>query len=555
MITTNITDLDSLNKLNSKVELYKSSTSTLIKECTCADFLETFSVDREGDTSRFFGFGIVHKMQCTLIDIDRVLTLSNGDTVKIAYGNEEAEEWDYPYPTFYITECSRDEKSNSITFTAYDKLYFAAAHTVEELNLVAPYTPRMVLDAACSLLGLPGVYIGNPCNTAHLTNTFSEGANFGGDEDIRQVLNYVAEYTGNIYYLNNNNRLRYKSLVKNGAAVANISKDKYYELSVKEPITLKSICATTELGDNLTPTTAVTEGVTQYLKDNPFLNLNDSAASHLESLGAWVQGVTITQLDCDWEGNHLLEIGDILGFATNDGTIVKSYLLNDTITYAGYLNQVTEWEFTQDNTETATNSTTLGEIINETYAKVDKAAKTVTIVASQNEIQDGQISSIDGKVQTNTANISTLNLTTNSISTRVEQVKKSSDNSITNVTADISKLRTELAQTATELRIQIKEDIQQEGLDVSEITTTTGYVFGKDGLTVEKSDSEMSTKITEDGMNIYRQGEEVLTADNQGVKAQNLHATTWLEIGNTTLFKEYSGATGTRIGCFWIGGN
>ncbi|MBR2492511.1 MAG: hypothetical protein IKB64_03460 [Paludibacteraceae bacterium] len=548
MLVTKITDLDSLDKLNSKVELYKSSTSTLIKECTCADFLETFSIDREGDTSKFFGFGIVHKMQCTLIDIDRVLTLSNGDTVKIAYGNEEAGEWDYPYPTFYITECSRDEKSNSITFTAYDKLYFATAHTLEELNLVAPYTPRNVLDAACSLLGLPGVYIGTPCNTAHLTNTFSEGANFGGDEDLRQVLNYVAEYTGNIYYLNNNNRLRYKSLVKNGAAVANISKDNYYELSVKEHRTLKSICATTELGDNLTPTTAVTEGVTQYLKDNPFLNLNDSAASQLESLGAWVQGVTITQLDCDWEGNHLLEIGDKLGVVGTDGTTHYTYLLNDRLTYAGYLNQVTEWEYTQDNAETAVHSNNISEIINETYAKVDKVNKEITLYVGET---NNRISDVQDTVSEITEKVSQLEVTADGITETVSNTQTKVDDLGTVVESITNEVSTKV--TAEQVEFIVTTELA-EGVD-KVITTSKNYTFDDEGLNISSSDSNISTTISENGMNIYRQGTEVLTADNEGVKAEDLHATTYLIIGNNSRFEDYVNVDGEhRTACFWVGG-
>lgn len=49
--------------------------------------------------------------------------------------------------------------------------------------------------------------------------------------------------------------------------------------------------------------------------------------------------------------------------------------------------------------------------------------------------------------------------------------------------------------------------IQQE-LDngVSKVTTATGFTFDETGLTVEKSDSEMKTQITEDGM--------VVTKDN-----------------------------------------
>lgn len=49
-------------------------------------------------------------------------------------------------------------------------------------------------------------------------------------------------------------------------------------------------------------------------------------------------------------------------------------------------------------------------------------------------------------------------------------------------------------------------------------------------------------------MSIYKGSEEVLTADNTGVDAKNLHATTYLIIGTNSRFEDYD----SRTGCFWI---
>ena len=61
----------------------------------------------------------------------------------------------------------------------------------------------------------------------------------------------------------------------------------------------------------------------------------------------------------------------------------------------------------------------------------------------------------------------------------------------------------------------------------------------------------MTTQITEDGMIVSRSSGEVLTADNKGVKAENLHATTYLIVGVNSRFENYD--NGSRTGCFWIG--
>ena len=61
----------------------------------------------------------------------------------------------------------------------------------------------------------------------------------------------------------------------------------------------------------------------------------------------------------------------------------------------------------------------------------------------------------------------------------------------------------------------------------------------------------MKTQITEDGMTVYKSDEAVLTANNLGVDAVNLHATTYLIIGTKSRFEDYGSS---RTGCFWIGG-
>jgi hypothetical protein len=61
----------------------------------------------------------------------------------------------------------------------------------------------------------------------------------------------------------------------------------------------------------------------------------------------------------------------------------------------------------------------------------------------------------------------------------------------------------------------------------------------------------MATTITEDGMVVYRDETAVLTANNEGVDAVNLHASTYLIVGGKSRFETYGD---NRTGCFWIGG-
>ena len=106
--------------------------------------------------------------------------------------------------------------------------------------------------------------------------------------------------------------------------------------------------------------------------------------------------------------------------------------------------------------------------------------------------------------------------------------------------------------SAEDIQFQIKSELSN---GVTNVTTSTGFTFNEEGLTIAKSGSEMKTNIDEDGMSVYRDNQEVLTADNTGVTAYNLHARTYLIVGENSRFEDFTSIDGeARTGCFWIGG-
>jgi hypothetical protein len=193
-----------------------------------------------------------------------------------------------------------------------------------------------------------------------------------------------------------------------------------------------------------------------------------------------------------------LEIGDKIELETKDGERVTSYVLNDVITYNGFLSESTQWSYTDNDGESFDNPSTLGEALKQTYAKVDKQNKRIDLVASENA--------------ENKTNIARLQIETESANIKISQ---------------------EIADAK------------------NKVVTETGYTFDADGLTVSKTGSEITTQITEDGMKVYRGRNEVLSANNEGVKATDLHATTYLIIGKNSRFEDYNS---NRTACFWIGG-
>lgn len=500
--------------------------STLFKH---TDRLKSFTIERVGDTDKFFGFGICQRLNVKLIDKDRELDFSTANTFKVVLGGQEN-----LYPIFKVSEVNRDEATNALSITAYDALYQAANHTVSELELPQSYTIYAAANTCATLLGLP-LLVDEDANECFQTN-YPEGANLEGTENLREFLDAIAEATQTIYYIDGQGKLFFKRLDKEGEPVFLIDKNVYFSLKNGDNRRLAAVCSSTELGDNYIAALEVS-GTKQYIRDNPFWDTQENIAELVEAALAVVGGLTVNQFECDWRGNYLLEIGDKIGLETKDGETVYSYMIDDTISYDGSLSEKTQWQYTDNENESLDNPTSIGDALKKTYAKVDKANKQIELVVSEVEDNGRRISSIE--------------MTTDDIVASVEEVKKqtvASNNELEDKIQEISN-KVEATMTSEEISIAIKKEIDENG--VEKITTSTGFTFDEEGLTITKKDKEMKTQITEDGMTIYRDNTAMLIANNTGVEATNLHATTYLIIGTNSRFEDYDG---NRTGCFWIGG-
>lgn len=560
MIQVNI-DNSPVRSVKGKVELYEGS--TLLNTFTYRDRLKSFTVERVGEDSKFFGFGVCQKINIKLIDKDRELEITTANSFKAFLTTGE----DYlnPFPLFYVTEVHRDENTNELSITAYDLLYKASEiiytpdaqveklieegiwaegnydYTLNYYTYLAAYqlglTTRYITLMGITLPMPPVEVVGMTVEGSAFELSYAEGANLEGSETIRDILDDIAEATQTIYYVDivsGYQTIKFKRLDKDGEAVLTITKNDYFSLDSRNGKRLGAICHTTELGDNIEAKLAVS-GSTQYVRNNVFWEMREDIDTLVEDALAAIGNITIRQFDCSWRGNYLLEIGDKIKLRTKDNSATLSYLLNDTLEYDGSLSQKTRWNYEDNNTDTPANSSSLGEVLKQTYARVDKANKEITILASD--------------ISADRENISALQVTTDGIAGRVTSVEETTAEALTGVTDDVAELKNTVETKLTDEEVTIKiTEALSNGVD--KVETSTGFTFNEEGLTVSKSDSEMSTTITEDGMQVFKNGEAVLTANNIGVDAKNLHATTYLIIGTNSRFEDY----GNRTGCFWIGG-
>ena len=495
------------------------------------DRLISIQVERVGDESKFFGFGICQKVNIKLMDVNRELDITTADSFNV-YFSLDNREFTTPFPTFYVSEVHRDETTNQLSITAYDLLAKAVNYTITDLQDVMTTTSYSIARFTrwcASKLGILYTKTEQP----EFNLEYAEGANFNGNELVRKALDDVAGATQTIYYLDSTDTLVFKRLAPTDTAVLTINKSDYFDLDSKTNRRLTAVCHATELGDNVEAKLDVS-GTTQYVRDNAFWELRDDIYTLVDNALDVVGGLTINQFDCNWRGNFLLEIGDRINLVTKDNEVVSSYILNDTTEYNGVFKQRTQWNYSGDDAETASNPTSLGEVLNQTYARVDKINKEITLTAN--------------KVDENSANIATLQVNTEAIDASVKSVEKNLEDFSEGVNEDISTLTKEVSakMTAEDVQIQIKSELDN---GVSKVVTSTGFTFDEEGLSISKSDSDITTVVSEDGMTVLRNGTTVLKAYNEGVIAEDLHATTYLIIGTNSRFEDW----GNRTACFWIG--
>ena len=378
MIETTQTSLDALvspsREIKAKIDFFDGTTKKAT--FTGSDKIKKFQIERTGEEGKFFGFGVSQKLELELLDKDRELNIVKGNTFDVYL---TADTTYTKILSCEVDSVKRDEKTNGLTIVAYDTIFKASGHQVKDLTLTKPYTIKQFCEACGAKLGVSVKGI----NT--FTLSYPNGANFDGAETLREALDMVAEATQTIYFMDSTNALVFKKLDKAGASLLTIDNNIYFEYKNNGPRVLKTICSTNELGDDVSES-GTTGDATQFVRDNAFWELRDDITDLVHNAVVAVGGLSISQFECKWRGNFFLEIGDKIQIIGKDNSSAITYLLNDTLVYNGGLNQTSSWKY-KDSGETASNPTNLGEAIKQTYAKVDKQNKEITLLASEVKTQ------------------------------------------------------------------------------------------------------------------------------------------------------------------------
>lgn len=523
--------MNEVRTVTASAAIYNAA-GTLLNTYTQANNIISINIQRVGENTKFFGFIVNQRLNLHLLDTARQITINSSNRIVITLTSTEGTS--ATYPTFFVTEVNRDENTNELSITGYDLLYKANNILVSELTLTKPYT---ILDFATAAASALGTTISAPSTETCWALSYTNGANFGGSEKLTEAITAVAEATQTICYIDSNNVLTFKRLQPNNAPVQ-FTKDNYFTFKQRANKRLSKIMSVTELGDNVEAHT-VADGSTQYVYDNPFWVLREDLGEVLEDAIERIGGLTIAQTDIKARGILGTSIGDYYSIVCKNNTLAYGYIVDDILDYDGGLVERLQWAFEREDEEsTPSNPSSLGEALNTTFARVDKQAQTIDILAQQERENEG--------------NIAAIQLTTDSISSAVKEVRDTTQDNIdaiNNLSGSMAALENEVATKVTAQQMDIAvRSIIGEGVD--KVTTETGFTFDNSGLSIHKTGSDIETTITENGMEVSVSNTTMLVANSEGVDAKNLHATTYLIIGNNARFEDYRG---DRTACFYIG--
>lgn len=553
--------------IQGKVELYNGSTR--LKTFLYNNNLQEIDIARTGEKGKFFGFGICQQATVKIVDRNKNLTFTKGHIIRTGFKANDATTYVNVCPPFFIKNAERDEKTSVYTITAYDALDSSTSHVWSELGLVAPYTLKRVVEQISSLLGIsePSTY------PSGFDLSYENGANFSGDENLRIALNAIAEATQTIYYIDNNNRLVFRRLTTTDNPVLTIHKRDYFELTTALPVTISKIMSVTELGDNVYA--GDDTGVIQYVRDNPFWDTRTDLDTLLPTALSRIAGLTIVPHKLKWRGNFLTELCDKVSIEAKDGSSVITYILDDSFTYNGGFSQTVNWEYSPESDKTtASNPVTLGEKLNQTFARVDKANREIALVASEVSENKKEIGSLKVTTDSISSDVSRVEDLTEVNSTAISSVKQTADELIASIEkvdnkVDLNAENTDASLMTLRNQIDVKLDTSNFSIELNEALSqgvdqltvkNRNFNFGYDGLTISDNNANISTNVDIDGLSVMQRSNEVLKAGaiydangnkTIGVTTANLHAKTYLWVGNNSRFEDYT--NGTRTGCFWVG--
>ena len=407
------------------------------------------------------------------------------------------------YGTYIVKESTKDEEKHSIYLECYDLMLLSMIPYDLVLDYSAGVTVKAYLDAICDRLGWKKGY-----SSFNNSTVLLDGEKYSSSDTFRDALDDIAEVAGGmIGFVGDELRVIYPT---DNGKVLDEENLKSLKIGKKYGPINSVVLSRTPQEDNIynqDNASIEANGLTEIRIEN-----NQIIDSHREDFMAGICdalfGLSFELYELESFGIGYLSFGELFTLQTADGTLHKALMLCDDLQITQGVSEASYLEEPAATTTDYTAASTTDKVLNKTILKVDKQAQEITALVSKT---DNISSSVDG------------------IATQVTHLN-------------------EVMIDSDSLDIKISTAIGE----IDSITTSTGYTFDQDGLHINKSGEAMENLLDNTGMYVNRGGDNILTANNDGVDAINLRSRQYLIIGDNSRIENYANG---RTACFFIGGS
>ena len=444
--------------------------------------------------------------------------------------------------TFIVQDIKDNDTKESVTVTAYDYgLKFANIYETVLDYENTQVTMKDVINEVCTKVGVP------LANTTFVNESFIVDSNqFTEDSQYGDVVKAVAQMSGTFAKINENDELEF-IFDQTSENIEEI--EDYTELEDKRdtrPITIVVLGMTDIEGENVT--LRWEDGILEYgenyliINDNPFAYTQEKRTQLIEGIFNKVKGFGYSSFTTKKSFKPYSQVGDLVKLKNKEGQWVYSIILRINTNHQDI--ELSAPSLTDATVKYEQPLTTIEISKRAEYIVNKQESKIYTITQKQQELE-----------QSNNQN--QININNN-----YQDIMQKLDGYATKDDVIIVDNKVEALQTSTDYAISITEDIKVNG--VSKVTTTTGYTFNEDGLTIEKTGSETKSVLNEKGLDIKDSTgsatESLLFAGHDEetgetiVKSKNMTVEKYFVIGKYSRIEDYEPSGTKATGIFWIGG-
>lgn len=410
---------------------------------------------------------------------------------------------EYSYKTFgtYIIKSQKyDDETGSLELECYDLMLQSMIPYDISLDYSSgAVTVKGLLDAICNRLGWKIGY-----TTFTNSDVVIDGEKFDNTYTFRDVLDQIAQVAAGVIAFKDD-ALCVLYLTSTGETI-DASNLRSLKIGEKYGPVNSVVLARTPQEDNIyaqDATSIAANGLTEVKIENNQI-MDSHREDFIDAILDRVNGLQFWLYELESFGIGYLDLCDMFTLETLDGTQHETIMLSDELRISQSLGENSSLEAPEATETDYAAASTTDRVLNKTILKVDKQAQQITALVSRTESLETQV-------------------------THMSEVMIDSDS----------------------VDIKISEAIG----DRNSVTTSTGYTFDANGLKIAKSGESMENLLDNTGMHVSRDGEGILDADHEGVRALNLTSRQFLIVGDNSRFENYDNGTDSkRTACFFIGG-